>query len=211
MREIRWYFDFLSPFSYLQSKLMGRLPADIRVAYRPVLLAALLDHWGTVGPAEVAPKRLYTYRYCRWWADRHGIPFVLPPAHPFNPLGALRLAVARDNDPATIHAIFDFIWGEGKDPNDPESWQGLLQLLGIEDAAALTQDPAVKQGLREHTESAVSRGVFGVPTFEVDGRVFWGVDATDMVLDYLENPGMLDTAEMNRYANLPVGARRHNA
>ncbi len=82
MREIRWYFDFISPFSYLQSRLMGKLPADIKVAYRPVLLAALLDHWGSVGPAEVAPKRVYTYRFCRWWADRHGISFVLPPAHP---------------------------------------------------------------------------------------------------------------------------------
>lgn len=211
MREIRWYFDFLSPFSYLQSRLMGRLPTDVRVVYRPVLLAALLDHWGSVGPAEVAPKRVYTYRYCRWWADRHGIPFVLPPAHPFNPLGALRLALAHDADPATVHAIFEFIWGRGKDPNDPESWAELLGLLGVEDGSRLTQDPAVKQGLRDNTGEAVKRGVFGVPTFEADGHVFWGVDATDMVLDYLADPSLLDSAEMARYSNLPVGARRHNA
>lgn len=208
MRVIRWYFDFLSPFSYLQIRLMGELPGDVKVDYRPVLLAALLDHWGTVGPAEVAPKRIYTYRFCRWWAERRDIPFVLPPAHPFNPLGALRLAVARDCEPDTIRSIFDFIWAEGNDPNDLECWRKLTRRLGLEDAGTLTQDPAVKHRLRENSEDAVSRGVFGVPTFEVDGRIFWGLDATEMVLDYLADPSMLDTSEMARYTNLPIGARR---
>lgn len=208
MREIRWYFDFLSPFSYLQSQLMGELPADVRVAYRPVLLAALLDHWGTVGPAEVAPKRLHTYRFCQWWADRNDIPFVLPPAHPFNPLGALRLAVARDCDAATIHSIFDFIWAEGNDPGDLDCWHELGRRLGVEDATRLTQDPAVKQRLREMSDEAAGRGVFGVPTFEIDGELFWGLDATGMVLDYLSDPAIFDTPEMARCARLPVGARR---
>lgn len=208
MRTIRWYFDFLSPFSYLQSRLMGQLPDDVRVTYRPVLLAALLDHWGTVGPAEVAPKRVHTYRFCRWWAERHEIPFVLPPAHPFNPLGALRLAVARDCDPDTIHSIFGFVWGEGHDPSDLESWQELTRRLGLEDATGLTQDPAVKARLREMTEDAVKRGVFGVPTFEIDGRVFWGLDATGMVLDYLTDASLFDSPEMARCERLPIGARR---
>lgn len=211
MREIRWYFDFLSPFSYLQCHLMHRLPGDVRVTYVPVLLAGLLDHWGTVGPAEIAPKRLFTYRFCRWWADRHGIPLVLPPAHPFNPLGVLRLAVARNGDRETVHGVFDFIWAEGRDPNDQDSWRELVERLGLEDATALTSDPAVKRRLRDNTEGAASGGVFGVPTFEIDGEFFWGVDATDMVLDYLADPVLLDSPEMARYGTLPVGARRHNA
>lgn len=208
MRRIRWYFDFISPFSYLQSHLMAEFPAEIQVEYRPVLLAALLDHWGTIGPAEVAPKRLHTYRFCRWWAERRNIPFVLPPAHPFNPLGALRLAVARDCDAGTIRTIFDFIWAEGNDPNDLECWQELTRRLGLEEATRLTQDPAVKRRLRESSEDAVDRGVFGVPTFEIDGQVFWGLDATDMVLDFLADPSLFDTPEMARYAGLPIGARR---
>jgi len=211
MKQIRWYFDFLSPFSYLQSRLMDRLPDEVTVEYRPVLLAALLDHWGTVGPAEIAPKRLYTYRFCRWWADRHGIPFVLPPAHPFNPLGALRLAVARDSDPEAVHAIFNFIWAEGNDPNDPACWRKLTRLLGVEDPVSLTGDPAVKWRLRENTQEAAKRGVFGVPSFEIDGQVIWGVDATDMVLDLLADPELLRQPEMARYDKLPIGAHRHRA
>lgn len=211
MRQIRWYFDFLSPFSYLQSRLMDRLPADVSVEYRPVLLAALLDHWGTVGPAEIPPKRLYTYRFCRWWADRHGIPFVLPPAHPFNPLGALRLAVARDADPATVHAIFDFIWAQGNDPNDPACWRKLTRQLGVEDPDSVTGDPAVKWRLRDNTQEAARRGVFGVPSFEIEGQVIWGMDATDMVLDLLADPGLLKQPEMTRYDQLPIGAHRHRA
>lgn len=209
MRAIRWYFDFISPFSYLQGHLLGELPDDTRVECRPVLLAALLDHWGTVGPAEVVPKRLHTYRFCRWWAERRGVAFKLPPAHPFNPLGVLRLAVARDNDPETIRAIFDFIWAEGRDPNDPGNWRELLGRLGMEAGDRPTADPAVKRRLREYTEEAVSRGVFGVPSLEVDGEVFWGLDSTDMALDFLADPALFDTPEMSRYADLPVGARRH--
>ena len=129
-----WYFDFLSPFSYLQLAEFDRLPPDLEVTYRPVLFAGLLGHWEHKGPAEIPAKRVQTYRWCHWYAARRGIPFRMPPAHPFNPLRPLRLAVARGAEPALIRALFDAIWAEGRDPSDDEEWRALTARLGIADA-----------------------------------------------------------------------------
>ena len=92
-RTADWYFDFISPFAYLQWQAVRRLPGIVPVC-RPVLLAGLLSHHGHKGPAEIPSKRLFTYRHAQWRADRAGIPMTFPPAHPFNPLAALRLCIA---------------------------------------------------------------------------------------------------------------------
>ena len=104
MTKAVWYFDFISPFAYLQWQELARLPESLKISHRPVLFAGLLNHWGHKGPAEIPAKRRHTYRYCRWLAEQRNIPFTLPPAHPFNPLKALRLAVALGEDGQAISA-----------------------------------------------------------------------------------------------------------
>src|SRR5689334_10438458 len=81
-----WYFDFISPFAYLQSEQLERLHPYVQIRYRPVLFAGLLKHWGQKGPAEIVPKRQFTFEFALWQAAKLGIPFKMPPAHPFNPL-----------------------------------------------------------------------------------------------------------------------------
>ena len=205
-----WYFDFLSPFSYLQLAEFDRLPPDLEVTYRPVLFAGLLGHWEHKGPAEIPAKRVQTYRWCHWYAARRGIPFRMPPAHPFNPLRPLRLAVAQGAEPALIRALFDAIWAEGRDPSDDAEWQALTARLGIADADEIIAAPQVKDALRRGTEEAAERGVFGIPTFAIGDEIFWGLDTTDLVLDYLNDPNMLKTGEYARISNLPIAqARKH--
>ena len=203
-----WYFDFLSPFSYLQLAEFDRLPQDLEVTYRPVLFAGLLAHWEHRGPAEIPAKRVQTYRWCHWYAARHGIPFRMPPAHPFNPLRPLRLAVAQGAEPALIRALFDAIWAEGRDLSQDEEWQGLTGRLGIANADEMIAAPQVKEALRRGTEEAAERGVFGIPTFVIGDEVFWGLDTTDLVLDYLNNPNMLKTGEYARISDLPIAQAR---
>ena len=203
-----WYFDFLSPFSYLQLAQFDRLPPDMEVTCRPVLFAGLLGHWKHKGPAEIPAKRVHTYRWCHWYAARHGIPFRMPPAHPFNPLRPLRLAVARGAEPGLIRAIFDAIWAEGRDPSDDEEWRALTARLGIEDADALIAQPGVKEALRRGTEEAAERGVFGIPTFAIGEEIIWGLDSTDLVLDYLNDPALFATGEYARISDLPVAQAR---
>ena len=203
-----WYFDFISPYAYLQLMDFNRLPDSLEIRYRPVLFAGLLGHWGQKGPAEIPGKRRQTYRQCQWMAERAGIPFKFPPAHPFKTLRPLRLCIALGTEPAVIGAIFEFIFAEGRDIESDDDWKTLAERLEIDDADALVSQPEVKSALRENTEEAIRRGVFGVPTFVVREELFWGSDMTDMLLGYLADPKLFSRGEMARIDNLPVGVKR---
>ena len=108
-----WYFDVISPFAYLALREIEDLTKSVTIAYRPILFAGLLQHWKHLGPAEIPPKRIHTYRLCVFEAQRRGIPFRFPPAHPFNPLKPLRLLTALDGDPRAVRTVMDCIWREG--------------------------------------------------------------------------------------------------
>lgn len=204
--RIDWYFDFLSPFAYLQLVEHADLLSGSDARLRPVLLAAILDHHGQRGPAEIPAKRLHTYRLVQWLASARGIPLRFPPAHPFNPLKLLRLAIALGSTPEVVRTIFDFLWRDGHSAD--EDWTVLLARLGVADDAPLIADPQVKVALRANTDDAIAAGVFGVPSFVVDGQVFWGEDATPMLRAYLADRTLFDSEEMQRIAKLPVAASR---
>ena len=207
-RTADWYIDFISPYPYLQLASFKRFPADLEVRPRPVLFAALLQHWENKGPAEIPAKRSQTYRYCHWLAGKRGIPFRAPPRHPFNPLPLLRLAVALDGELEAMRALFHHVWGAGRDADDPSALQELASSLGIDDGAAVISDQSVKDRLRANTDEAIARGVFGVPTFVVEEQIFWGDDVTDMMLDYLDDPDLFKKGELGRLGDLPVGVER---
>jgi 2-hydroxychromene-2-carboxylate isomerase len=206
-----WYFDFVSPFAFLQSEQLGTLPSKVSVRYRPVLFAAILDANGQRGPAEIPAKRAFTYRFCLWQAKRLGIPMRFPPEHPFNPLPLLRLAIACDSTAAAVHAIFRFVWRDGRLPDLPIEWAELIEMLGIDAAAARIEAQDVKDELRRNTDEAIGRGVFGVPTLAIGEELFWGADATPMAIDYVAAGSRFADPEFARVATLPVGAARHGA
>jgi 2-hydroxychromene-2-carboxylate isomerase len=206
--EVTWYFDLISPYVYLQLPDLDRLPAGIRVRPVPVLLAALLNHWGTKGPAEVPAKRIHTYRQCAWLARSRNLAFRMPPRHPFNPLAALRLLCALGPTLEQARITSRFVFERGGDPSTPEGLQGLGKELGVAEPEALAADPSAKDSLRSNTDEALARGVWGVPTFLIGGELFWGADTFPMMLDYLTDPGIFETSEMKRIAILPVGASR---
>ena len=203
-----WYFDLISPFSYLHLKQFGKLPIDLEIEYVPVLFAGMLKYYEHKGPAEIAPKRVYTYKQVVWLGRHLGIPFKVPPAHPFNSLHALRLVIAAGATHRNVETAFDMIWQEGRDLMDPANIAELGKRLGIKDVRAALTDEKVKATLKANTEGAIAKGVFGVPSFLIDEALFWGQDSLDMMLDYLKDPGLFDTPEMRRAATLPVGAAR---
>lgn len=207
-RRVDWYFDFISPYAWLQAERLRELPAQVQLSCKPVLFAGLLDHWGQLGPAEIEPKRRFTYRYAVWRAARLGLPFKAPSAHPFNPLRLLRLAIALGCERDLVLRLFRFVWSEGKRPDDDADWGGLVAELGILDADARVGALEVKAQLRANTDEAIAHGVFGVPTLVIDEQLFWGVDATDMALDYLSHDPLFDTPEMHRAERLPGSAER---
>jgi 2-hydroxychromene-2-carboxylate isomerase len=206
-----WYFDFISPFAYLQSERLHTLEPKLSIRYRPVLFAALLSANAHKGPAEIPAKRAFTYRFVLWQARRMSIPCKFPPEHPFNPLPLLRLAIACDSSPAAVQRIFRFVWRDGRLPDLPIEWAELTHDLGIGDADARIADPRVKDELRRNTDEALARGIFGVPTLAVGNELFWGVDATDMAADYVAAGCRYTDPEYERVATLPASAMRKEA
>ena len=210
MKKAQWYFDFISPFAYLQLARFHELPDDLEVELKPVLFAGLLKHWGQLGPAELPTKRIFVYRFFKWQADRRGVPFIMPPSHPFNPLHMLRLAIAAGSASHSVKTIFHHIYGEGNQPDDPASVAAVAAKLEMDDFADRIGSDDVKAELKSNTEAAIAAGAFGVPTFSMNGQLFWGGDATEMFLDYLQNPSLFESDEMNRISTMPMGLVRRS-
>jgi 2-hydroxychromene-2-carboxylate isomerase len=211
MAAIPWYFDVISPFAYLQLEWLRRERPDLELAPRPVVLGAVLSHHGQLGPAEIAGKREFTYRYVIWRAQELGVPIRFPPRHPFNPLAALRLIIAAGATAPVVLRVFRHIWAEGHGSESAAELESLGRELGIDDVATAIADPSVKGALKASTEAALADGVFGVPTLKVHGQNFFGQDATTFALAVLERPEMLREGEYARVAAIPVGVRRERS
>jgi len=206
--DATWYFDVISPYAYLQLPDLERLPPEVVVRPVPVLLAALLSHWGNKGPAEIPAKRLHAYRQCVWLARRRNLPFQMPSRHPFNPLGALRLLCSLGPTLEQARIASRFIFERGGDPSTPEGLKQLGTELGVEHPESLAAASSAKEQLRANTNDALAQRVWGVPTFLIGGELFWGADSFPMMLEYLADPGLFETPAMQRIATLPVGATR---
>jgi len=207
--RLTWYFDYISPFSYLQLTTHPGLFRRDDVSLKPVVFGGILAHWSHKGPAELPTKRTFSYRYVLFRARELGVALRFPPAHPFNPLRALRLTVGLGCGIEVVQTIFDFVWKEGRSLDG--EWARLCDRLGVSDADVLCDAPETKAQLRANGEAASAAGIFGVPTFAVDGELFWGVDATPMLLAYLEDPALFDDPEMQRVTHLPAAIQRKHS
>jgi 2-hydroxychromene-2-carboxylate isomerase len=213
MKHITFYFDVVSPYAYLAFE---KLPQALQgltysVDYKPVLFAGLLKQHGQLGPAEIPPKRDWTYRQVLWHAHANGIPLQMPAAHPFNPLALLRLALACGEKGLVsryvAETVLRHVWRGGADAGDAARVVALKQTLQPK------RDPAsdaVKGELKSNADEAIARGLFGVPTLAVDDKLFWGFDSLPMLRAYLEGDAWFDGDEWNAVTRLPAAAGRVN-
>jgi len=203
----RWYFDFISPFAWLQWPRIRELAAHEPIEFCPLLFAGLLAHHGQKGPAEIPAKRDFTYRYVLWKATTLGMPLRFPPAHPFNPLAALRLCTHAGRSTEAIDAIFRHLWEHGRAGDTADSLAPVAAQLGLS-AQAAQADADAKALLRRNFDAALAEGVFGVPTLATEGQVFWGEDATAMYLAWRAGAELFASDAMRALATLPVAAMR---
>ena len=218
MKHITFYLDFISPYAYLAFE---RLPealegASYSVSYQPVLFAGMLKHHGQLGPAEIAPKRDWTYRQVLWLAHSLGIALQMPVSHPFNPLPLLRLALACSPDAApgypnrhVCESVFRHVWRGGAEAGDAQRLQALTQKLAPRrDMQDEVHAASVKLQLKKNTEDAIAKGVFGVPSFAVDDKLFWGLDALPMLRDYLRGDAWFECVDWESARQVSVGVSR---
>lgn len=213
MRRLSFHFDPVSPYAYLAFE---HLPQALEgcgyiVDYRPVLFAGLLQQHGQKGPAEIEPKRAWTFRHVAWRAHELGVPLQTPAMHPFNPLALLRLALA--SVPAggapnrrVVELLMRHVWrSDGADANDPARLQALTDVVApVRDPAS----PEVKAELRAVTERAIDAGLFGVPTIELDGRLFWGLESLPMLAAGLKGDPWFDGPAWDAAGAPRAGVRR---
>ncbi len=211
------HFDFVSPYSYLAWVQNAELGARIghEVEPVPVLFAGILGALGTKGPAEVPARRAYMPKDVMRKAHGGGITIAPPPAHPFNPLLALRIAVQpmeKAQRVRIIDALYAAAWRSGRGIDTPERVTAALETAGI-DAAPLIARAAgaeAKDLLRQNTEKAIARGAFGVPTMFIGEEMFFGYDSFGAIEAYArgEDPVAQQPEMLARWQNLPAAAVR---
>jgi 2-hydroxychromene-2-carboxylate isomerase len=189
MKHINFYLDFISPYAYLAFEHLPQALEGLSysVSYKPVLLGAMLKHHGQLGPGEIPAKRIWTYRQVLWLARELGIPLQMPATHPYNPLPHLRLALGTSTDGDisrhVCETILRDIWRGGQEATDPARLAELqARLPRLRDG----NGAEAKAQLRTNTDQAIAAGAFGVPAYEVDGELIWGLDGLPMLRALLE-------------------------
>jgi len=203
-KPIHFYFDYISPFAYFAWRQLPSIAEKYnrRIEAHPVVFGKLLDHWGQLGPAEIAPKRNWLHQFCLRYAVVNGFEYNPPKYHPFNPLAALRMSLAEvsgTHQHRLITAIFESGWSRGKDLGDLPTLISLMDEQGL-DGAYLSEEIAnaeVKNLLVNETAMAIEKGVFGVPSMIVDGNLFWGNDQMEHIELVLADKDPLGSDQRN--------------
>lgn len=217
--KLTFYFDYISPYAYLGWTQIHALAErhGREVIATPVLFAAMLNANGHKGPAEIPSKRLYVFKDVLRLAATFGQVIEPPPSHPFNPLLALRATMATESGTprrAVVDALYRATWGEGANAGpgifDAAGVKAALEgsVDGADELIARAGSAEVKQRLKEATQGALEAGVFGVPTVEVDGELFWGVDSFGHLERFLRGQDPILDTDLERWRDLPAQAHR---
>lgn len=220
---LTFYFDFVSPYAYLGWKQI----ADVAERHgrtlnaKAILFAAMLNHHGQKGPAEIPAKRIYTFKNVIRMAHFNGLTIKPPPAHPFNPLLALRAVstpMADSQQHALIDAIFDVVWRgaeieKSRDVTDPKVIAALATKIGLDGAAVVkaASSQEAKDRVKHETENAITKGAFGVPTMIADDELFWGADSIPHLEAHLRGDDPANRERLAMFTEIPVGASRQKS
>ena len=188
-KQVEFYFDFGSPYSYLAYKALPAIAAahDAQIVWRPMLLGGVFKATGNHSPAEIPAKSRWMHQDMQRWAARYGAAFRFNPYFPINTLilmrGAVSMQMRGPDFRKYMDAVFHAMWAAPRNLGESAELAAVLRQAGLDAdvVLALANDAAVKEQLKKHTEEAVARGVFGAPTFFVGEEMFWGQDRLDFV------------------------------
>ena len=195
MKSFEYWFDFGSPAAYLAFTQLPKLESETnaKAVYRPMLLGGVFQATGNQSPASVPAKGAYTFKDFDRFAKRYGVPFNSNPHFPINTLLLMRGAVGmQQQEPERFltycKTVFQAIWVDSLNMNDPATVGAVLHKAGFDPQSlmALTNEATIKEALKASTTEAVTRGVFGAPTFFVGSHMFWGQDRLDFVKEALQ-------------------------
>ena len=191
---IEFYWDAVSPYTYLAATQIDQLGADlgVEVQWKPIFLAGVMDATGNKPPLTVKAKGKYMWRDLKLWAEHYGVPIQMPEKFPVNSVYAMRAAVAADQMGKGREfglALISAYWADGRDLTDQATLVAAAETAGLNPAeiAEAMQSQEVKDQLRSETERAVERGAFGAPTMFVGETMFWGNDRLELLHGFLQS------------------------
>lgn len=216
MKQLNFYFDFLSPFSYFASLKLAKFAEEnkVEINLKPVALGPLLNHWEIKGPGEITPKREFLLKQCLRYAAREGIEFTTPKMHPFNSLYALRLAlkgVAGEDQGKVIETLWKAGWQKRIDMGEPDELLAALKEAGLpaDELYEKSFSKEAKVELKENIKEAISFGAFGVPSLVYEGELFWGNDSFEDLSNFIQGKDLLDQSKLLDLLNsTPRGANQ---
>ena len=186
-KEIDFYFDFISPYTYLAYKKIQSLPTDIKINYKPVLLGGLHNLVGITAPAFIESKLKHMINDCLLISKKNNFDFKWNSKFPINSLNIMRgyFSISSSNQAKYIETLFDAYWRDDLDISKEEILIPLLEQCRIDkDIFFKTiKDPVIKEKLKDATKNAHEKDIFGAPTFIVNNKIFWGQDRLGFALD----------------------------
>ncbi|HVP68610.1 MAG TPA: 2-hydroxychromene-2-carboxylate isomerase [Anaeromyxobacteraceae bacterium] len=190
MADLEFFYDFVSPYSYLAST---RIEAEVRraggaVRFRPFLLGAVFKATGNRAPLDTPAKEAHMWVDLQRWSRRLGVPLVRPATFPVLTVLPLRAALAAEKAGALVpftHAVYRAYWVEGRDISQAEVVEEAARRAGLDGPALVAAAPGYKEALARQTQEAVDRGAFGAPTYFVGGEMFVGNDRLDFAIEAL--------------------------
>lgn len=186
---VHFHFDFISPYSYVASQLLERPEFAVPALYRPVVFGSMLSKLGVKGPGEIPDRRRLGLQDILLLCQYYGIPIQGPPTHPFNSLYALRSVCAVSDETLKARltgAYFRAAWAERRALDDPTVLKQVLAEVGIDqDPEEVVSQREVRQQLKAQTRELLALGAWGVPSFVVDGLLFYGHDRLALLQAYL--------------------------
>ncbi|MNC02180.1 2-hydroxychromene-2-carboxylate isomerase [compost metagenome] len=193
-KTVEFYFDLGSPATYLAYTQLPKICAqtDTRLVYIPLLLGGVFKATGNASPATIPAKGRYMFQDLDRYAKRYGVPLKFNPHFPINTLMLMRAVTGMqlrhpERFAAFLDCLFKAIWVEGRSLDEPATVAAVLSENGFnpQEVLALTADEEIKSALKDNTEKAVQRGVFGAPSMFVDNQLYFGQDRLDFVLEAL--------------------------
>ena len=190
IKSFEFYFDFGSPYTYIAHKEIREFEKEnsIEIKYMPILLGGLLKLAEIKANIDIPIKAKYMIKDCKLWAEKYNIEFKFNNYFPINTLDLMRCVLVAEKNGCNkkfIDKIFDSIWKYGLNLNDNSIIEKLIKNLGINPKTFLSEsiDLKIKDELRERTDEAHKKGIFGSPSFIVNNKMFWGQDRLEFVFN----------------------------
>ena len=190
IKSFDFYFDFISPYSFLAHKEIIKIEKknSVKIRYKPILLGGLHNLHGIKATSFIPAKAKHMIRDCKLIAEKNKIKFKFNSYFPIRSLNLMRgVFVAEEDNYKSyyIDSIFNAIWQDGLNMNDENVIEKILKNLNVNPKTFLLRSASssIKDSLRKRTNEAYEKGIFGAPSFVSNNKVFWGQDRIEFALN----------------------------